>query len=476
MRVGENREHTALYLVLTACAVARLVAAIADHGVIWPDEIYQSVEPAHRLVFGNGLLAWEFQLGARSWFFPAQFAPFLEVGNLLGAESGVALMAFARLLMVAYQVLAAAGAARLAGLIAGPRAGLVAAFVVIALPIQVIFGSRCMSEIASQTWIIWAIYLLAHGDARSARRVGMLLAGAVFIRYQNAAIVLGVAGVYVARGQWRQLGQFALGGSVIALAGGLLDLVTWGRFFHSLIVYVDFNLLQGKASNWGTSPWHFYVRTLWASGGPFVVLVAIGHLGALFARSRLVLEIMALEAMFLGAHMLVPHKELRFVLPIVPLAAVATAIGWTSLIGRFRVHRGVVAGMCVAACASSAVTVAGVTMADLGYGLPHEAGGAHSAWGVDDDMHRALSYVGRERTACGVIVTRWAGSYIYLHRNMPLLNGFSPAAYASSNFLIGEFAGDHGPYRLRARLGSVTILERPGGCAPVPAGYPRPLQ
>src|SRR6185369_14224273 len=49
-------------------------AIVAEHGVVWPDEVYQSLEQAHRLVFGFGFLPWEFDVGARSWVFPGLLA------------------------------------------------------------------------------------------------------------------------------------------------------------------------------------------------------------------------------------------------------------------------------------------------------------------------------------------------------------------------------------------------------------------
>src|SRR3954447_8881518 len=45
-------------------ATLRVYLALTDDGLYWPDEIYQSLEPAHRLVFGYGLVAWEFIDGA----------------------------------------------------------------------------------------------------------------------------------------------------------------------------------------------------------------------------------------------------------------------------------------------------------------------------------------------------------------------------------------------------------------------------
>ena len=63
-----------LLLVLPLAVCVRLWVAWTDQGIIWPDEIYQSLEPAHHLAFGYGFTAWEFVDGARSWVFPGLLA------------------------------------------------------------------------------------------------------------------------------------------------------------------------------------------------------------------------------------------------------------------------------------------------------------------------------------------------------------------------------------------------------------------
>ncbi|MBV9755466.1 MAG: hypothetical protein JO047_00270, partial [Alphaproteobacteria bacterium] len=64
-------------LVLLAFAL-RLWPALATPSLNWADEIFQVVEPAHRLVYGTGLVAWEFQLGARSWLLPGMVAALMQ--------------------------------------------------------------------------------------------------------------------------------------------------------------------------------------------------------------------------------------------------------------------------------------------------------------------------------------------------------------------------------------------------------------
>src|SRR5439155_17397736 len=78
------------------------------------DEIYQSLEPAHRLVFGYGLLAWEFIDGARNWTFPAFVAAVFEVARLNGSDDPRDYLGLARLTFSAIGVATAFGAYRLA--------------------------------------------------------------------------------------------------------------------------------------------------------------------------------------------------------------------------------------------------------------------------------------------------------------------------------------------------------------------------
>ena len=63
---------------LVTGAAARLWLAFTDHGQYWPDEVFQSIEPAHRMAFGYSMVAWEFVVGARNVLLPGAIALVLE--------------------------------------------------------------------------------------------------------------------------------------------------------------------------------------------------------------------------------------------------------------------------------------------------------------------------------------------------------------------------------------------------------------
>src|SRR5437763_15731616 len=72
--------------VIAVGAALRVWLSLNDDGIFWPDEIYQSLEPAHHWVFGTGILPWEFIEGARNWAFPATIALLEKIGSLVSSD------------------------------------------------------------------------------------------------------------------------------------------------------------------------------------------------------------------------------------------------------------------------------------------------------------------------------------------------------------------------------------------------------
>src|SRR5258707_1573668 len=109
-----------LFLSLAAGTGTRAWLSLHDDGIYWPDEIYQSLEPAHRLAFGYGMVAWEFVEGARSWLLPGVLAGLLKVSAQLGLDSPRQYLPLVRLLFSALSLLAAFGSYRLGHAYPGP--------------------------------------------------------------------------------------------------------------------------------------------------------------------------------------------------------------------------------------------------------------------------------------------------------------------------------------------------------------------
>ena len=80
----DERPWKFLLPVLVLAFAVRAAIALCGDFVLHPDEVMQYLEPAHRLVFGNGVTYWEFFYGARAWLVPGVVAGMLKVFDFVG--------------------------------------------------------------------------------------------------------------------------------------------------------------------------------------------------------------------------------------------------------------------------------------------------------------------------------------------------------------------------------------------------------
>src|SRR5262249_35182978 len=152
-----------------------------EHGVVWPDEVYQSLEQAHRLVFGFGFLPWEFDVGARSWAFPGLLSVPVGLASIVGVDPVRAPVFAARAAAATVSIGTVALTRGVAEKLRGPEAALAAGLFSAGFPLATLFATRCMSEIASGPCLLGAVLLtLAPTTARRAALGGMLALVACF--------------------------------------------------------------------------------------------------------------------------------------------------------------------------------------------------------------------------------------------------------------------------------------------------------
>jgi phosphatidylinositol glycan class B len=455
---------------LVAGLMCRLWVARHDDGVFWPDEVYQSLEPAHRIVFGYGLVAWEFMKGARSYALPAGVAALMKLGVVLGGDSPRAYLSLVRDFFCVVGALTAWTVYRLARTLGASTLPAAAGACALALMnLGIVFGPRAMSETSSAPLILWGFaWALPREGARWMRWAGVaLLAGAVFLRMQSGYYCVGLLVLLVAQGRrsdaLEALGIFAVG----ALLFGLLDKLTWGGWFHSALEYLRFNVIEGKSGNFGRQPVPFYVRTLWNTLGPLLVALLAMNVMAF----RRVWHVMAMPLLFVVIHSLIVHKELRFLYPALAFFCATGAVGLQALVDRGTAAVWLPAhGAVVAAAIVSAVGAPRLTFGRLGiYEPPPGVRRIVDDGGPED---RLLLAAHDRADLCGIFVSTrqlgWTGGYSYLHRNVPLYEGTQVTADGDTfNYLIaplGSHAGD-----VIAQDGGLALLRvSHQGCRPDP--------
>lgn len=447
--LSAKRVCHALIAIVGLGALLRCYVAFTDEGIYWPDEIYQSFEPAHRLVFGYGMVAWEFIDGARNWALPGFVAFWLKLFSVVGLEQpaqyihgvkGVFALMGAATAWGVYRLARNVGASREWALVGA------AGFSLASVPLY--FGARAMSECASALPAVWGLaFLLKNPSSLRGRLAGASLLGlSVLFRLQMGVFCVGVLAVFAARKQWKELAQSTGVLLVWAFFFGLLDRLTWhdvpnaalGGWFESAVKYLRFNLVEGKASGWGTSPWFFYLKHLLLSMPALFVAMVVG--AALSWRRATGLLAMVLA--FFVLHCWVPHKELRFLVPLLPLWLACMAVGGTVL--QEKLSTWLLAPVVGVAVLISLVSAPRLTFGDVGaYPDRKQA----SAWDDFGAVNRLLLKANGQPDLCGLRIDvahlAWTGGHTYLHRRVPLyhLGQPLPKTYLFNYLIVPSGSG-----------------------------------
>jgi len=417
-----------LLIAIAVGAALRIHLALTEDGLFWPDEVFQSLEPAHRLVYGYGFVTWEFIEGARNFAFPGLVAAILAACRAAGIDEPRHYLVVVRLVMAVLAGVSIAGVYSLAtALGTRPLPAAVGALAFALAAPAVYLSFRAGAEVASTAPILFGLALaIRPGASRRAVVLGASLLGlAVLFRLQNAFFCAIVLGVLAFRRDTRGavLVAVVLAGWALILGG--VDRLTWGGCFHSAITYLRFNASGRVAEFYGSSPPAFYLRNLLYSLGPLAP--PLGLFAALSWRRAPTLLIGSMVVV--GIYSLLPHKELRFIFPIIGIGAALAAVGldWTA--AKFgRRAGGAAIGFLMAGAVGSALTIPGLTFGDLGqYGVER---GLISAYDHGGPGNRLLLAAHDQSDLCGLRFDagpiEWSYGYSALHRQVPFYPSAGP--------------------------------------------------
>jgi hypothetical protein len=308
------------------------------------------------------------------------------------------------------------------------------------------FAHRAMSENAATVAAVWGVaLLLAPLASRRAIWLGASLLGlSVLFRIQMGVLVIGLLGILAARRNWRGLLETLGVLGMWAVAYGAIDALTWRDapgaayrgWFHSAILYLRFSLVEGGPSQWGTSPPGYYAEFILRSMP--IVAVCLGFGLAVGLRYAPALSMLAL--LFFAAHSAIPHKELRFILPMLPLAVAATAASFDALPRRLKLAG---LGLLLTGSVVSAATFPSLTWGDLG-AQQHHPDAEGSAWDDSGSINRLLLVARRQRDLCGLRVDAapaFHGASTYLHRPVHIYHGVPESSGFYNYAIAGKGSG-----------------------------------
>jgi hypothetical protein len=297
-------------------------------GRLHPDEVYQSLEPAYRLVHGYGIRTWEWDEGIRNWAFPLLLAGILKVCDACGITDPRAYRAALGIPLWLLHACALLAAYRYAYRRAGAQSALLALLSVAFYGPVIMYAGRTLSESVSTAFLVMSVEALTRPVDRprawsSGIWGGAALGLAAVARYGSLAAAAGAfVWLLVARRLSTLVGAI-VGFAMVAIALFVLDWISWGAPLHSVIAYAKYNVFSGESARaFGAHGVGFYGREL-VRQVPVWFLVA---LPTCLRRAKWVPPLgLSMSLVYLGALALTPHKEERFLYSALVLCTVDLA-------------------------------------------------------------------------------------------------------------------------------------------------------
>jgi hypothetical protein len=360
--------------------------------------------------------------------------------------------------LAALQLAGLVAATRLGSRRAGPWGGWAALLGLGLLPVFRVISGRTLGEPLSAALLVIAAEALSRDDVRPRRGLwgGAALGLAFVARYGSLPAVV-IAALWLAlRRRWRTLAWAGLGLVLVLLGLGVLDWVNWGRPWHSVQEWFRFNVLTDAAAQmFGTEPAGYYWPFLWTET-PLWVWPAL-LLGVAFLRPPVGIA-GTMAAALLLALLRTPHKEERFLYPVLVLLVLEAAPGLGALLER------------LPKLAPRLVLALGVLTATLL--------GAPPTVDLRGDQFRALVKSARPPETTGLLIVNeglWgAGGFFYVGKPIPWLTCDFPY---DRNFVVAvrdrrfnraiTFEGralyelQAAGFRVVGREGRETLLARP---------------
>lgn len=318
-----------LTAILLAALGLRAAAIFTLPSMNFPDEIFQVFEQAHRLVFGYGLVPWEFVDGIRSYVPVYLFAGVFKLVSLF-SDRPEAYIGVARLVLALASLAPVVAVYRYASQYGRNHARISALFMAVWFE-AVYFAIRPLSEAMAFDLLIPAFCLLQMPAGKRPDlqqwAIGFALAGAFFFRFQLAPCIL--FGAYLGFRRGRPL-PLIIGAAIPALIFAGVDTITWGSPFHFILANFFTNLVQNKASHYGVMPVTQYIGyALQYWGGAVWPLIAL-----MIWRGKTYRVWIIAALTILVSHSFIPHKEYRFVFSAYIMLGLVAALASADLIGK----------------------------------------------------------------------------------------------------------------------------------------------
>lgn len=308
-----------IYFWFALALIFHLITPILSVGYFHPDEHFQILEFLGVKLYGTPTerLAWEYNSHIRPWFqiftyyvfiYPFKSASPFHIATTLRIFSS--LLAFVSTIFMTKTVFSffKKDAQKHYWLI----------FLTLLWFIPYVHARTSSDNFATAIFFIGLYFFLKREKLLLS---GLLLGFSFITRFQMGLLILPLFIWAQFIGKYR-LKELLITSSTIILAiglGVLIDYWGYGLWVFTPWNYFKANIVDSIASNYGTGPiWDYFKLSIKRGGGPIGIILLLSMIIGWKNNPKHVFT--WISAPFFIIHCLIPHKELRFLLPLYPVA------------------------------------------------------------------------------------------------------------------------------------------------------------
>jgi phosphatidylinositol glycan class B len=313
------------------------IAATLSLGYYHADEHYQIIEFA-QMKLGNVKatdLPWEYEAAIRPTLQPFICYHSFRLLSYLGITDPYQLSLFLRLLTALFAAAVIPRFIKHTQHLISPSLVLSYKYLSYFLWFIPVLSVRFSSETwAGLSFVMALTFLIQKPDSMRSFIIGCIFLSLSFhFRYQSAFLILGFLAwsIIIKRIKWNRIVTMLL--VFLAVTGWALLIDHWfyGHYQLTFWNYFSVNIVHNVASKFGVSPWY--------KMGEYIIFAPTWPIGSLIIMSIVVLILKNNRSLFLwsiipfiGIHTIVPHKELRFLFPIIWLIPIILILGYENLL------------------------------------------------------------------------------------------------------------------------------------------------
>ncbi len=316
-----------LWMAIFVGLAVRVCSAIFVYGPQALDDYKHGVWPAYQFFAGIPLDLPQYRSHLLVWF----LSLFVRLAYVLDFDSALAQVRAMYLGLGVTSLVAIYGTYLYVRHFRSVVYGALAIYMAALFPLMPFVSTRAFGEALAMSIVAFAFGVLesarrSKSRGSSAWIFGFILLGvATLFRFHIGLLYVAYLGVVVAQKKWKGVWAGVVAGVVNVMLAAGVDVLSGKEPMATLLIYLTEN--EGGGVKYGVSPWY----------NPLLFVLGVGLAPFLFltwrqSRSlwRRHWSVIVPFGVFVVAHMLVPHKEERFLYPVLALEMWFVAFLWAS--------------------------------------------------------------------------------------------------------------------------------------------------